>query len=99
MNIIKQLDDYLKDNPKRYWFKRKLYGWGWTPALPQGWLVFFLYLAGVIFFATKVKEDSSFVELKQEVIAPIIILTIILIFISYLKGEKPKWQWGQRLED
>ena len=25
---------------------------------------------------------------------PIIILTIVLIFIAYKKGEKPRWQWG-----
>jgi hypothetical protein len=32
MKLFKEYTDYLKDNPQGYWFKRKLYGWGWTPA-------------------------------------------------------------------
>jgi hypothetical protein len=30
--MFKRQLDYLRNNPQRYWFKRKLYGWGWTPA-------------------------------------------------------------------
>src|SRR3989344_3809139 len=30
--------EYLRVNPKGYWFKRKLYGWGWVPVRWQGWL-------------------------------------------------------------
>lgn len=26
MNYFKKYKEYLKDNPKGYWFKRKLYG-------------------------------------------------------------------------
>ncbi len=44
--MIKEYIAYLKDNPQGYWFKRKLYGWGWTPAKWQGWVV---VLAFVIF--------------------------------------------------
>lgn len=44
MNLIKDHIDYLKDNPEGYWFKRKLYGYGWTPARPAGWLTLFVYL-------------------------------------------------------
>lgn len=36
MSLIKNCVEYLKDNPEGYWFKRKLYGWGWTPAKWQG---------------------------------------------------------------
>jgi len=37
--MIKEYIAYLKDNPQGYWFKAKLYGWGWDPAIWQGWLV------------------------------------------------------------
>ena len=37
--MIKEYIAYLKDNLKRYWFKSKLYGWGWVPVKWQGWLV------------------------------------------------------------
>ena len=29
--MLKQYIAYLKDNPQGYWFKAKLYGWGWVP--------------------------------------------------------------------
>ena len=30
--MIKEYIAYLKDNPQGYWFKARLYGWGWAPA-------------------------------------------------------------------
>jgi hypothetical protein len=29
--MIEEYKKYLKDNPEVYWFKAKLYGWGWFP--------------------------------------------------------------------
>ena len=29
--MIKEYIAYLKDNPQGYWFKARLYGWGWVP--------------------------------------------------------------------
>ena len=51
--MIKEYVSYLKDNPNGYWFKRKLYGWGWTPATWQGWFaigVYVLLILGLGFF-------------------------------------------------
>ena len=98
MNIIQEYIEYLKDNPKGYWFKRKLYGWGWAPARTQGWLTLAAYIAGVLFFAFKAEENVSLVNASREVIAPIIILTILLSVVCYETGEKPKWQWGKRID-
>ena len=95
MNIISEHLAYLKDNPEGYWFKRKLYGWGWTPARPQGWLTLFAYTVSVIFFALKAEEGVSLAVATRSVIAPVVILTIILIVVCYRTGEKPKWQWGK----
>jgi hypothetical protein len=98
MNIFQEYVEYLKDNPKGYWFKRKLYGWGWTPARSEGWLTILVYLAGVILFAVKSEGVVSLEEARRSVIAPIIILTILLIVICYKKGEKPRWQWGKQID-
>jgi len=81
-NIIKYYTDYFKDNPNKLWFKRKIYGWGWTPVLWQGWLTIALYILIIILAASK-KEPVS-----------IVIATFLLIYICYKKGEKPRWQWG-----
>jgi len=32
----------------KLWFKAKRYGWGWTPACWQGWLVLGVYFAVLI---------------------------------------------------
>jgi hypothetical protein len=96
--MIKEYIEYLKDNPQGYWFKAKLYGWGWIPAKWQGWLVIFIYifLITILFI---IREDSipgdpdsgsNFLVFGL----PIILLTALLIFICYKKGEKPRWQWG-----
>ena len=76
------------------WFKRKLYGWGWTPSTWEGWLVTFSWLVVFIYLMQKIAENGL---IKNVVI--IFLMTYLLIFICYKKGEKPKWQWGKRLED
>lgn len=98
MNLVKQYIEYLKDNPEGYWFKRKLYGWGWTPAKVEGWLVMVAYLAGVVYFASKLEDTATFIQVKNGLIAPLIVMTLVLVFITYWKGEKPKWQWGKKVD-
>lgn len=96
--MIKEYIAYLKDNPKGYWFKAKLYGWGWTPAKWQGWFVIFIYILLIIGLVLIREEDipgnpdsgSNFLTFAL----PIIVLTILLVIVAYKKGEKPRWQWG-----
>jgi hypothetical protein len=85
---------YLKNNPEGYWFKRKLYGWGWTPATWQGWLTLVVYLVAVLGFALTIDENSPRREVVFTFLLPITLLTITLIRICYKTGEKPRWQWG-----
>jgi hypothetical protein len=96
MNFIKEQVEYLKDNPQNLWFKRKLYGWGWTPAKWQGWAVIAVYITAVLAFAFTIDKDSSGREVVFTGILPIILLTITLIRICYKKGESPRWQWGRK---
>lgn len=98
MSRIQNIITYYKDNPKGYWFKRKIWGWGWVPATWQGWLVTLLYVVLVSFLMLTREEaipgnpdsGSNFLVFGL----PILVLTIIFIGIAYTKGEKPKWQWG-----
>lgn len=101
----KQIDTQKKEvgqelivSPQDYWFKAKLYGWGWTPAKWQGWLVILVYITLILTLVLTREEaiqgnpdsGSNFLILGL----PIILLTAVLIFICYKKGEKPRWQWG-----
>lgn len=95
--------DYLRDNPEGYWFKRKLYGWGWTPARWQGWVVIAVYVLAILgLVLTKEKDIPGNPDSGSNLLAfalPIILLTIVLIIITYKKGEKPRWQWGHPKKD
>jgi len=85
---------YLKDNPKNYWFKARLYGWGWTPAKWQGWLVLFVYIAALAGLGFTIDETSPPREVAFTFLLPATLLTIALLRICYKTGEKPRWQWG-----
>lgn len=80
---------YAKDNPNNLWFKRKIYGWGWTPVRWQGWLVIFSYIAFILWLVLDRNPDrpSAFA-------LPLVLATIMFFAIAYKKGEKPHWQWG-----
>jgi len=72
----------------KLWFKRKCFGWGWTPYSWQGWLVLAIWMA--LIYISMYLIDHEW--LKNVVI--MVVFTGILLVICYKKGEKPKWQWG-----
>ncbi|MCF7866205.1 hypothetical protein K9L67_04565 [Candidatus Woesearchaeota archaeon] len=77
----------------KLWFRRKTYGWGWTPCTWQGWIVviiFIILLFGVIeIFKYKLIDGDSIGFFLS-----IAFLCVALVFISHWKGEKPRWKWG-----
>jgi hypothetical protein len=99
MNIIAQHIKYLQDNPEGYWFKRKLYGYGWTPARPAGWVTVGLYIAFLLGIALYVETTNSVVQSVDLAVSAIIGATILLLLICIKKGESPRWQWGQDEND
>ncbi len=93
--MIKKYLVYLKDNPQGYWFKAKLYGWGWTPATWQGWLVLVTAIGLIVlnYYRLGINELSTNTVLYT-FLAQTTGLLILLIIICYKTGEKPRWQWG-----
>jgi len=94
MNFWKKYINYLKDNPNHYWFKRKVFGWGWTPATREGWLVTLVFIAAVLSLAFRVDENATPKEVVTDLLIPLAVLLILLFVIAYRKGEKPKWMFG-----
>lgn len=93
--MIKEFIDYVKDNPKGYWFKAKWYGWGWVPVTWQGLAVIVIYLViitapGIIF--AKEIESSRGYSIAFFFFAAV--STVILLWICLAKGERPQWNWG-----
>jgi len=81
----------LKPDEKKIWFPAKKYGWGWgPPRCWQGWLVLVAYfiLIGACAVLLLPKHNGLFLGCVG-------ILVAVLIFICFLKGEKPRWRWGK----
>jgi hypothetical protein len=73
----------MDDQPKRYWFSAKRYGWGWGPPTSwQGWLVFFIWLAVLLPVSIWLAPRSLplFFLFEAAMIA-------LLITVCYIKGE------------
>lgn len=76
-----------------YWFTAKRYGWGWgLPATWQGWLVMAafaaLLVAGIILFPPRAALGLFLIY--------VIVLSALLTGVCWLKGEPPRWRWGER---
>jgi hypothetical protein len=82
----------MKPDENKIWFPAKRYGWGWGPPnCWQGWAVIAAYVA--LTFA-----GTPLLASKHTVLwfAYIVILSLALIVICWLKGEKPRWRWGDK---
>lgn len=97
--MFKEYIAYLKNNPEGYWFKRKIFGWGWTPVKWQGWAVIIVYIGALVALSLTIDENSPRREVMFMFVLPLVLLTVALIRICYKKGEKPKWTWGVPKEE
>ena len=99
-SLVRRYIDYLKDNPKGYWFKRRWYGWGWVPAKLQGWIVILSFMGVLllngVYFASKISQNGNPTSTDLFLLIGVIIASLIILFtICYKKGEKPRWSWGE----
>ncbi len=77
------------------WFVRKTYGYGWTPATWQGWACIAFYVGAAIAGAFWLIPDSS-EGVPVAYLAYLFLISVDLVLVSWLTGEKPRWQWGKR---
>lgn len=94
--IVRDYLDYIRDNPQKYWFKAKWYGWGWMPVRWQGLVVVLAYLAVVVTPGILLAQGLMVEEQFVWVITPVtIVATVVLVGICLAKGERPSWSWGK----
>jgi hypothetical protein len=80
------------DDVTRYWFRAKRYGWGWgLPLVWQGWVVLLVWIS--VFFAGMGLLRSS---RRLAFIGFSVVMIGLLTLICYIKGEPPRWRWGER---
>ena len=90
------------DDRQVYWFKRRRYGWGWTPVTWQGWVTILSFLLLVAVIAAIFVDDEPRNTITQDgilFVASVVILSLCLMMISLAKGPAPKWRWGQTAAD
>lgn len=85
------------EKTKRYWFVRKTYGYGWVPGTWEGWLVLGVYTGGLISIIMNIDHAplANGGELV-DFLLPALLFTVALLLITVIKGEKPRWQWGEQ---
>lgn len=82
----------MDTNKKAIWFPAKRYGWGWSwPCAWQGWIVLIVWL-GLLY-------GTAFLLMPKHLalgIASTFVLGAALIVVCLIKGETPRWRWGDR---
>lgn len=83
------------------WFKRRRFGYGWTPSTWEGWAVLGVYLLIVLIPAFILKDAHSNSANKEAFfyLGYVLIATGCLLLITYKKGPKPKWRLGKKSTD
>ncbi len=86
----------VQDASNKPWFVAKSYGWGWTPATWQGWLILAIFIAVIVLNLLRIDAYSESINTTLlHFIPQTFVLIAILILICWKKGEKPRWQWGE----
>ena len=73
---------------KTIWFKAKKWGFGWRPVSWQGWAITIVYILGLVHFAISANSQHSMSDFLINFGFDFIILTIPLLIICYLRGER-----------
>jgi hypothetical protein len=86
---------------KRYWFKRRRYGYGYMPVTWEGWLAVTAYVAIVVVLV------PAFLDAPEETAGReagffflfLAAATACLLMVSVKNGPKPRWRWGRKPDD
>ncbi len=81
----------MNKNNRVFWFPAKRYGWGWgPPKCWQGWVILILYFLFIALCAAFLLREDRVAEF----LACTAILTGALLWVCWVKGERPQWRWG-----
>lgn len=83
---------------KDLWFRTKRYGYGWVPVNYKGWLVVVCYIVlnidAALILLPVYRVTNEFTSAHWLFLSIVFVNTIIMLGICLLKGEKPRWRWG-----
>lgn len=82
--------------PKKYWFIAKTYGYGWTPASWQGWVLTLSYVGSIVIAGWRFSNTAALGRTSISHFAPLLLATLVYFWIVIKTGERPRWQWGPK---
>ena len=82
---------------RRYWFKAHQHGYGWHPHTWEAWVIFFVYVAALVYSFIQVDSNSHSVsDTLINFLPRFFIFSALLLSVAYLKGEPTTWRWGDK---
>ena len=90
----------MSNKKSNLWFKRRRYGWGWTPVSWQGFITIGLFLAVVLTAAFQLPADVDPTPGQLFIFFGILIVSVAgLAAVGFVKGPAPRWRWGKKPGD
>ena len=62
---------------KKLWFKRKTFGYGWTPSTIEGWIAIIIFVGAALLIGFSAGEDITEKEIIFKLLVPIIVLVAV----------------------
>jgi len=90
---------WKSETEKEVWFVRKVYGRGRTPITRQGRGLTLLYVAVVIFLTFRyggTENQPPTDEMWTKLVIGMVVATVLLLVVCYVKGESPRRQRGNK---
>jgi hypothetical protein len=83
--------EQIMPSDNNYWFRAKRYGWGWgLPTCWQGWAIYAVYFVLLALLVVVFRADHQPVAF----VSLVAILSLVLLVVCWIKGEPPRWRWG-----
>lgn len=89
----------MNDTQHPLWFKRRRYGYGWTPVTWQGWLLVCLLLLTAVGGAIILLTVQYSNVLLWAYLNAVIVMVVLVLILAYRYGPSPKWRWGKKPTD
>lgn len=92
----------MKQTDKKYWFKRRRYGWGWIPVTWQGWLSLLALIVVAVtetYLILPTKPEQPTVGQLGLCFTLLLVNVAVLIGVCQAKGPAPRWRWGKKSDD
>lgn len=75
-----------------YWFKRRRYGWGYTPVTWQGWLSVAVLVLLALVPAFLLPADGVAGTVGYLAYLAVVVVGFLVLAVTH--GPRPRWRWG-----